>query len=443
MYNFVGKDMRPLGIFKFGIIGLFFFIASCFILFAGAWENRACSENISPKRTLKGVVIFSRHGVRVPHIPNSFEQYADRPWPQWSLPVYYLTNHGYKLSQGMGAYYSKRYQSILANYPNTCRVINAAFSRADNEQRTVMTAKALASGLTGKTTCGAPIFHMPYTAGDPKDSYFHPDSPECQITDRDEKESFKRLKETNSIIKAGLLLIQDVTKFCKNSLYREERFCTLKTLKTYYHEGNICGGLRDASSIAEAFLLQKAQGFPSKDIAWGKLKNKDWMILNNYHAFMKTLEGNNVYKAQRDGSNITNYLIHSLESIANRSSVSNPDIVLIVGHDTNFSLIRTLLGISWQLPEYGREQVPPAAAWMFEIYEDAQKKITIELFFVGQSLDQMNKGVLANTEAGHPNIVPVSVEVCGGKNVCDFRNFIRHANKKINKSCTSSAPARK
>jgi len=400
----------------------------------------AIQKKPGSNKTLKGVVIFSRHGVRVPHIDRNFALYADKPWPKWNLPAYYLTKHGYKLAKGMGVYYGQRYQVILKKHSNSCSIINKNLSRADNEQRTVMTAKALSEGVANNEKCGKNIFYMPYDVHDIPDPYFHPVPTVCKVAKIREKCRVVRPDTTEKLnrkIKRGIALIQSLTKCCDNSLCNGNTPCTLKSMPMHYTKGWLKGGLHAANAIAEAFILQKAQGFHKKNIAWGKLEKKDWVTINEYHTSIKKLQINNNCNAKREFSNITNYLLSALERVAFRHQVEKADITFIVGHDTDFDFMRKMLGLSWQLKGYAKNQVPPTAAWIFEIYEGENKKPEIKVFFVGQSLDQMNKGLEGGTKKGRPFTVPVHVKACYKSNRCFVSNFIKYGRERIDSQCVT------
>src|SRR5664279_4322333 len=57
------------------------------------------------KDELKFVVIISRHGLRSPTGNlDQLNQYSRQPWPVWTVPPGYLTEHGSRLMTLFGAY---------------------------------------------------------------------------------------------------------------------------------------------------------------------------------------------------------------------------------------------------------------------------------------------------------------------------------------------------
>ena len=67
--------------------------------------NPAVTKSADKQDELKFVVIVSRHGVRSPTGKlDQLNQYSRQPWPTWSVPAGYLTEHGAKLMTLFGSY---------------------------------------------------------------------------------------------------------------------------------------------------------------------------------------------------------------------------------------------------------------------------------------------------------------------------------------------------
>jgi hypothetical protein len=123
------------------------FSTVCAVRAQGAKEYPA-KNAILTADVLRFVVIVSRHGVRSPTGKlDELNHYSSQPWPLWSVPPGYLTEHGAQLMTLMGAYD----RALLAEEglltQNGCE--DAARTRilADSDQRTRETGRALATGL--------------------------------------------------------------------------------------------------------------------------------------------------------------------------------------------------------------------------------------------------------------------------------------------------------
>ncbi len=58
-----------------------------------------------------------------------------------------------------------------------------------------------------------------------------------------------------------------------------------------------------------------------------------------------------LYTAQKRGSVLLNAMLDGVKPEAN----PNVRWLLLVAHDTNIAMVRTLMNFSWQLPGYSRE----------------------------------------------------------------------------------------
>jgi hypothetical protein len=97
---------------------------------------------------LQFVVLISRHGVRSPTgKTDQLNRFSQQPWPKWTVPAGYLTEHGARLMTLFGVYDRELLAAEGLLKPAGCE--DAAHIRivADSDQRTRETGKALAAGL--------------------------------------------------------------------------------------------------------------------------------------------------------------------------------------------------------------------------------------------------------------------------------------------------------
>src|SRR5579863_10258579 len=66
----------------------------------------ATAAPIKQPSKLQFVLVFSRHGVRTPLNTNTqLNLFSAEPWPEWDVPLGYLTRQGQTLMKVMGTYY--------------------------------------------------------------------------------------------------------------------------------------------------------------------------------------------------------------------------------------------------------------------------------------------------------------------------------------------------
>src|SRR5580658_6749924 len=86
-------------------IALFLCVGAWLTIQAKAQIPSPAKNAVDSKEELRFVVIVTRHGVRSPTgKSDQLNQYSAQPWPAWSVPPGYLTEHGAKLMTLFGAY---------------------------------------------------------------------------------------------------------------------------------------------------------------------------------------------------------------------------------------------------------------------------------------------------------------------------------------------------
>ena len=133
-----------------------------FAVCSGSAQKVPASQNAD----LKFVVYVSRHGVRSPTgRPEQYNPYSASAWPAWDVAPGYLTQHGYRLMELFGAYDRLELASWGLLKATGCEDTAHVTIRADSDQRTSESGKALASGLF--PGCPLPVQVLPEGMADP------------------------------------------------------------------------------------------------------------------------------------------------------------------------------------------------------------------------------------------------------------------------------------
>jgi 4-phytase / acid phosphatase len=86
------------------------------------------------------------------------------------------------------------------------------------------------------------------------------------------------------------------------------------------------------------------------------------------------------YIARIQGSNLLSHILHSMEQVIDSAPIpgsvgrTGDRVLLLVGHDTNISNLAGMLGISWLLEGYQRNDTPPGGALVFELWQQPDKE---------------------------------------------------------------------
>ena len=151
------------------------------------------------------------------------------------------------------------------------------------------------------------------------------------------------------------------------------------------------GPLKYAGNMAETIRLQYSEGLPLDQVAFGNVRNAhDVTALMGLQTLRYALGNDLPEVARHGGSALMGLLTHALQTahVTESDPLGRP-LVLFFGHDTNISQLRTMMGFSWQLPGYPRNDIPPAGALVFERYHDRQRdREMVRVSFQARSLDQ-------------------------------------------------------
>lgn len=119
-------------------------------------------------------------------------------------------------------------------------------------------------------------------------------------------------------------------------------------------------GLSVMANMVETLRLGWSENLPLSQLAWGKITQARQitallpLLTENYD-----LSNDVLYTAQKRGSVLLNAMLDGVKPEAN----PNVRWLLLVAHDTNIAMVRTLMNFSWQLPGYSREISRRAVAW--------------------------------------------------------------------------------
>lgn len=354
----------------------------------------AKSEEISPVKDegeLVRVVVLSRHGVRSPtQSRETLAAWSTRTWPQWPVQQGLLTKRGALLTSAM--WENLRLRFIRAGLDMTAEQV---YVRADVDQRTQNTARALLDGL-----------HLPSTpfavSKGRLDPLFHPvKAGTCAFDAQSVREDILRqaggsLEHLARELEEPLRRISDLVAPVSPALCQKWKLppdCALADIpgvievRSDEHAVSLQGGLAIASSLAEIFLLEYAQ-WPDKLPAWGQANDAVLRQILPIHNKIFDLVNRAPAVAGPRGSALLHEMAAALAGTHVDSRVNQARLTVLVGHDTNISNIGGLLGINWQLPEQGNSAIPPAGMLAFELRQK-QSQQTIRIMFCAQSLSTM------------------------------------------------------
>jgi 4-phytase/acid phosphatase len=415
------------------------FIAGSFALQA---QNPGPATSAEEKdQELKFVVMVSRHGVRSPAGKlDQLNQYSIEPWPVWSVPPGYLTEHGAHLMTLFGAYDREELaaQGLLA--PSGCDDSTHIRIVADSDQRTRETGKALAAGLA--PGCTLAVTALPEGTPDPlfhsiEAGVGHPDkllataavSGRIGANPQGIKEAYR----------PQLQALQDILRSCHPGVpcpgdgkaMPPSIFDIPATIAPGKgdHLVELHTPLSVASTMSENFLLEYTEGMDAANVGWGHVDPDKLRALLQLHTAGEDITGHTSYIARAQVSNLLFHLLRSMEQeSAGRpvpGALTKPGdrLLILVGHDTNLANIAGVLGLSW-LIDGRRDDTPPGGALAFELWKSrATGELSVRTFYTAQKLDQMRNATPLSLKTP-PERVPVFIPGCSrADNSCAWNGF--------------------
>ncbi len=392
---------------------------------------------------LKFVVIVSRHGVRSPTGKTDLlNQYSAEPWPKWSVPPGYLTEHGARLMTLFGAYDRELLaaQGLLA--PSGCEDAPRITIVADSDQRTRETGKALAAGLA--PGCALEVAALPEGTHDP---LFHSIGAGAGHFDRSLANAAisgrigANPQGLTEAYRPQLEALEEVLRGCKTGAKCSGAGATaplsLFDLPSSTAPGD-SGRMAEsrtpldlASTMAENMLLEYAEGMNAANVGWGRVDIHTLRETVQLHTAHEDISDRTSYIARAHSSNLLLHILQSMQQAVSAQPVAGAvgrpgdRLLVLVGHDTNLAAIAGALNLNW-LIDGRRNDTPPGGALVFELWKTrGNAEYSVRTYYMAQTLDQMRNATPLSLQAPAER-VPVFVPGCSQADFsCGWEEFQR------------------
>ncbi len=363
--------------------------AACLFI-AGALWSGAMQAHADAQYQLEKVGELSRHGIRPPTPGNrkDIEAATHRTWTIWTTRDGELTGHGYAAVVNKGRWEGEHYRK-LGLLTSGCPQPQDIYVRASPLQRTRATAQALVDGAF--PGCGVAVHRV---VGE-HDPLFQTEA--FPATSPDPAKQLAAVKAKTGDLAARQQALQPTVQALKTAVCTPDADCSFFDrpwqIKQSRNGKVSIDGLSVLANKVETLRLGWNENLPVSQLAWANITSAKQvtallpLLTANYDL------GNDVlYTAQKRGSILLNAMLQGAEQGVNTTADAMPDTrwLLLVAHDTNIAMVRTLMGFSWTLPGYARGNIPPGSSLVFERWRDTRSgKRFLHVYFQGQSLDEL------------------------------------------------------
>ncbi|CAH2241912.1 jg12044 [Pararge aegeria aegeria] len=361
---------------------------------------------------LEQVVILSRHNVRTPTSKN-LGRMTPQFWPHWKEKPGFLTKKGFLLEGYMGKYFYTwlNKEGLL---PAKCPSEEDFYIYANTMQRTMYSAQAFVRECFPH--CNITINHADTDKPDPIFTPMIHNS-----TDIFKEMAFKEMKYifNHLYLNNSYNVMEDILEFNESDFCKIDKNCYLAADITEFNitagkKPEVAGPLKISNEAIDAFLMAYYNGFPFKDVAWGKLNDTNW------HSILDITAGyhNITFCTKHIARDIAQPMIKYLTNIFFNS---NTRVILLMGHDANINVLLSAMSFKPYELDYNFISTPVGGKIVFQKWLDEKaNEYLLKIEYVYQSNEQLREAAVLSYD-NPPQFKLLELEHCG----TDYRGFCR------------------
>ena len=399
-------------------------ISLVLFLFTGSISIKADDPYV-----LKEVVVLSRHNIRAPLSTKGsvLDSATPHDWYEWSSAASELSLRGGMLETAMGQYFRKwlvNEELLPENYRPTADEIRFY---ANGKQRTIATAQYFSSGFLPVANSDLEI-NIEYDKMDP---VFNPVL--TFVSEQYNADAIAQMKKLAIDLTDEYQLLMNVLDFKESDAYKNGELTEFVAGDDEFSleiekEPAVKGSLRNATSLADALVLQLYEEDDLKEAAFGHdISMDDWKAISKIKdTFVDTL-----YTAEDVSVNLAHPL---LKEIRNELNNKNRIFTFLCGHDSNLASVLGALNVEeYELPEAIETKTPIGSKLVFEKWQkDNEEFIKVEMIY--NSVDQLRNLSILDLNNG-PMRYTLSFKglEADEQGMYKLNDFIKHLENRINR----------
>lgn len=389
--------------------------------------------------TLKKVVIFSRHGIRAPLIGfgSALAEATPDSWPVWQTKGGHLTAKGARLEEVFARYFSRWFNQTGLLTANSCPQ-NEVLIYTNSLPRTIDTGKHFAKSAF--PNCFTPVYHLEKVGV--MDNTFNPII-RSKVDETFIKKATKSIDNSlgeggfaqlNQRLADNFRTLEIVLNYAQSKTCQGKIVCDLiqqpNTLTfAQGKEAKTTGSLRNGTGAADSFILQYYEGFPTEQVAWGRIKNAEmWRQISAIKDTYNDVLFASPVIAKEAATPLLTFIQNSFFDLGYPhpliKQAQQAKLVLLVGHDSNVGSLLSLLKVKkYHLPEQF-ERTPISGKIAFQLWQDKTGQDWIKIDYIYQSTEQLRSGKELNGD-NLPHRVSLTMQDCptNKEGLCKLDDF--------------------
>jgi 4-phytase/acid phosphatase len=407
----------------------------------------------------KQVIIFGRHGIRTPILPNGLlNVFSALPYPTFPpeagappLGIAVMTPRGTADAKTFGTYFRLRLESEGLLTGNDAADASSVYFRANGASLIVETAQAFAAGMLPGATVKVDAY--PQSANDP---LFNAVAAGVALLDyRKAVAAVKgRLGGAQSLASAYAPELALLRSVLFNYPIGQQPIppapsgkIDVTALPITLAEGDSTlpvkiGGLTEVIEAIDAFLMEYTDGLAAADVGWGQLNAATISQIDRLYDVLLDLEFRTPYLARVQSSNIASHITRTLvqraTGTATPGALATPaaKVVVLTASNVNITGLAGLFNLDWLTPSYQPNVAALNGALVFELRQSQSSgEYFVRVSYIAQTMDQLRNQTPLTLEAP-PAIAPVFIPGCSIGNAtldCPLGAFVRLADRAIDR----------
>ena len=410
--------------------------------------SRLAAQSVDDTQ-LKQVIIFGRHAVRSPVLPNSsLINFSVQPFPQFTSSGGNITVNGTRNEVILGTYFRlwlTRQGLLTGNDPADTAFV---YFRANGLPLIVDTAQAFWTGMLPGASVNVnvvqgndPLF-LPVAAGVAQlDTQMAAAAVQGRLGSDAQSLASAYLPElalTRSILFSYPLGTTPLPAAPGGKV-------DVTTLPISIAAGNAStpvqiNSLTSVIGAIDPFVMEYADGLPLSDVGWGQLNAGGISQITRLYNLLLDLEYRTPYLAGVQSSNLASHIVRSLLQGATGKSMNGAlgtpatKMIVLTAANTNVTGLAGLFHLDWILPGYPADTCSPGGALVFELRQSQSTgEYIVRTSYVTQTMDQL-RNLTVLTLDNPPAIAPVFIPGCSVRNAtfdCPLAGFVEMAKRAI------------